>query len=322
MRHICAAVFVTACAFLAMVPASAQSDLDALMQRVLARRDDNWKKLQQYVLEERETLTVTGPAGRRLYGTLREYLWFPRDGRFIKSPLTADGVTIGEEERRRYESFWLRREEAREKRRAAGGDQDAKERTVVSIGPGGIDVRRESGTATDSTVETVVRDALEPGFVSAAYFLNFKFDPGQYALVGREPYEGRDVLRIEYYPTMMFREGRTRPNREIRERDTDVERKMNRVSLVTLWVDATQHQIVRYEFRNIDTDFLPARWLVALDGLHAGMEMGQPFPDVWLPRSLSIGFDLTMAVGQFSGRYTSQYHDYRLATVETDFRVR
>jgi hypothetical protein len=33
---------------------SAQSDLDAFMEKVLARRDDNWKKLQQYVLEEKE----------------------------------------------------------------------------------------------------------------------------------------------------------------------------------------------------------------------------------------------------------------------------
>ena len=33
------------------LPLSAQSDLDAFMEKVLARRDDNWKKLQQYVLE-------------------------------------------------------------------------------------------------------------------------------------------------------------------------------------------------------------------------------------------------------------------------------
>ena len=62
--------------------------------------------------------------------------------------------------------------------------------------------------------EDGVREALEPGFVSAAYFLRFKFDPGQYALAGREQLEGRDVLRIEYYPTKLFNEGRTRPNRE------------------------------------------------------------------------------------------------------------
>ena len=30
----------------------AQSDLDALMRDVLTKRDENWKKLQQYVLDE------------------------------------------------------------------------------------------------------------------------------------------------------------------------------------------------------------------------------------------------------------------------------
>ena len=30
------------------------SDLDEFMSRVLARRDENWKKLQQYILNERE----------------------------------------------------------------------------------------------------------------------------------------------------------------------------------------------------------------------------------------------------------------------------
>jgi hypothetical protein len=309
-------VLVIAC-LLTTLSVSAQSDLDALMQRVLARRDDNWKKLQQYVLEEREALTLTGPEGRRLYGSRRESLWFPRDGRFIKSPLTADGVAIGEDERRRQERIWVAREEARAKRRASGGNQSEQGSTEISIGPGGVGVRREGG---GPGVESSVRDALEPGFVSAAYFLNFKFDPGQYALVGRETFEGRDVLRIEYYPTMMFKDGRTRPNRELRRRDEDVERKMNKVSLVTLWVDPAQYQIVRYEFRNIDTDFLPAQWFVQLDGLTATMEMGQPFPDIWLPRSLAIGFDMTLAIGQLAGRYSSEYHDYRLASVDTRLR--
>ena len=291
------------------VPVPAQSDLDALMQRVLARRDDNWKKLQQYVLEERETLHVTGPGGQRVYGSVRDYLWFPRDGRFVKSPLRADGVTIGEEQRRRAEAFWVAREDAREKRRAESGDA-ARSSTSISIGAGGVGVEFESA----------MRDALEPGFVSAAYFMNFRFEQGQYALVGREQHDGRDVLAIEYYPTQMFKEGRTRPNKDVRERNADVERQMNKVSLVTLWVDAARSQIVKYEFRNIDTDFLPAQWLMRLDGLHAAMEMGQPFPDIWLPRKIEIGFDLTLATGEVDGRYSSEFHDYRLATV--DSRVR
>jgi len=40
---------------LSVAASSAQTDIDAFMSRVLERRDDNWKKLQQYILEERET---------------------------------------------------------------------------------------------------------------------------------------------------------------------------------------------------------------------------------------------------------------------------
>lgn len=287
-------------------PLDAQSDLDALMARVLAQRDVNWKKLQQYVLSERETFQLLAPGSRPMFGFRREHLWFPRDGRFIKSPLSADGVPIAEAERRREEAQWVQREERRATRLKQGAEANAT-RGEISLGPGGVDVN----------LEAAMRDALEPGFVSAAYFLNFKFDPGQYALVGRETHAGRDVLRIEYYPTLLFKDGRTRPNRELRERDRDVERKMNKVSLVTLWVDPAQAQIVKYEFTNIDTDFLPAQWLLRLDSLTATMEMGQPFPDVWLPRSLGLGFDMTLAVGQVSARYASEYHDYRLATVES-----
>jgi hypothetical protein len=299
-------LFAALAVLASVVTLSAQSDLDALMARVLARRDDNWKKLQQYIVEERETFQITRPGNAPLYGFRREYLWFPRDGRFIKSPTTADGVPIGEEERRREEARWLQREAAREKRRAENPG-DIGTSTSISIGSGGVDVQ----------IDTAMRNALEPGFVSAAYFLNFKFDPGQYALVGRGRLEGQDVLRIEYYPTRMFGEGRTRPNKELRERDQDVERKMNKVSLVTLWVDPAEFQIVRYEFKNIDTDFLPAQWFVRIDGMTAAMEMGRPFPGVWLPRAVRIGFDLSLANGQLDGRYSSEYHDYRLASVDS-----
>src|SRR5215212_11945869 len=93
-------LLVVASVLLSAALPSAQSDLDALMGRVLAQRDENWKKLQQYVLDERETFQLLGPGGRRLYGFEREYLWFPRDPstslgagrRFIKSPVSADGV--------------------------------------------------------------------------------------------------------------------------------------------------------------------------------------------------------------------------------------
>src|SRR5438132_1215155 len=96
---------------------AAQTDLDAFMRTVLASRDDNWKKLQQYVLDERGAPPPTDA---------------PRD--------------------------------------------------------------------TDS----LIRQARQPQFVSSAYFLRFKFEEGKYALVGHETVDGRDTLRIEYYPARLF----------------------------------------------------------------------------------------------------------------------
>ena len=37
---------------------------------------------------------------------------------------------------------------------------------------------------------------------------------------------------------------------------------MNKVSLVTLWVEPKAHQIVKYTFDNVSFDFLPGAWLV------------------------------------------------------------
>jgi hypothetical protein len=281
------------------------TDLDAFMSRVLERRDDNWKKLQQYVLEERETFQLIGPGATPLYGVRRESTWFPRDGRFIKSPLRINGVTIGEEDRRKAEETWLKREDEREKRRA--------EREK------GAKPEQEAASATPLT-EDGVRQALEPGFISAAYFMRFKFDPGHYALAGRDQFEGRNVLKIEYYPSKLFDEGRTRPNKELRKRNAEIQAKMNKGALVTLWIDPAEHQILKYDFENVDLDFLPGRWLVHLDGMNAAMEMGQPFPSVWLPRSLRIGIDLTLATGEVDGRYAVDYYDYKLATVATKVR--
>ena len=50
-------------------------------------------------------------------------------------------------------------------------------------------------------------------------------------------------------------------------------------------------------------------------GLNAWMEMSQPFPGVWLPRIIRIGFDIAFAGGNVKGRYSSEYYDYRLAEV-------
>ena len=128
------------------------------------------------------------------------------------------------------------------------------------------------------------------------------------------------MLRIEYYPTKLFSEGQTRPNRKVRERDVDIEPKMNKAALVTLWIEPTAHQILKYEFRNLPWDFLPGRSIVRVDDVTASMEMGQPFPDVWLPRAIRIAIDFSTAAGEVKGRFATDYHDYRLASVSTRIR--
>ena len=65
-----------------------------------------------------------------------------------------------------------------------------------------------------------------------------------------------------------------------------VERQMNKVALITLWVEPTAHQIVKYTFDNVGFDFLPGRSLVRVDTVRASMQMGEPFPGVWLPRAI------------------------------------
>ena len=63
---------------------------------------------------------------------------------------------------------------------------------------------------------------------------------------------------------------------------------MNKVSLVTLWVEPKSKQIVKYIFDNVHFDFLPAAWLVRMEELQASMTMSQPFKDVWLPRDVDF----------------------------------
>ena len=296
---------------LAMPPVAAQSDLDAFMQRVLARRDDNWKKLQQYVLDEREVFDLRGPDRKVLWGERREFTWFIRDGFFVRSPLRFNGVEIGDADRRKFEADFLRREQEREKRR------------------------------TEQPAGGAIGDPREPQFITSAYFLRFKFETGQYALVGREPLDGREVLRIEYYPTKLFAEDRSRTDRP--ERDAarrreerakplqqEVQRVMNKAALVTLWIDPASHQILKYTFDNvgsalsaisISVNALPLGWLAQVEELRASMTMGEPFPDVWLPRALDMRFTAALAVGQFDMNYALEYHDYRRAEVTSTIRI-
>src|SRR4051794_26000736 len=100
---------------------AAQSDLDTFMQQVLERRDANWKKLQQYILDEREQIEMRGPAGTPLWGERRDYAWYVRDGFFVRSPVKVNGAAVGDADRLKYEKEVLAREQARDARALAAG---------------------------------------------------------------------------------------------------------------------------------------------------------------------------------------------------------
>jgi hypothetical protein len=317
------------CAAFSLGAAPAENDLDALMRQVVAKRDDNWKKLQQYVFDEREQLEMRGPNRVPIWGERHEYTWYIRDGFFVRSPLKFNGVTIGEAERRKFEADYLKQAQERDKRPARGGGSVSLDSTgSISIDHGAADApEREAGDGLAHDVSGVIRQNRPPQFISSAYFLRFKFEEGKYALVGREKLDGRDVLRIEYYPARMFggtdrrRTGKETSDKD-KARDAEFQRLMNKVALVTLWVEPKAHQIVRYTFDNVGFDFLPTQWLVHVSDVKATMNMAQPFPDVWLPAGMEINLAMTLAVGQFDMRYGLDYHDYRVPSVTSKVGVK
>ena len=301
--------------------APATTDLDRFMATALLRRDIDRKTLSDYVLDEVEVLEVLGP-GRMPFARMRyEYTWYVRDGIHVRSPLKVNGVPINETERRAYEDRWIKSEEGRRKFRT---EREAK--------------RAQAGKGPALSAPSI----NEPRFISESYFMDFKFEPGNYYLAGKEALEGQEVLKIDYLPTKLFDEDPkeesedqldAKARKEAKEKEKkpqsakekraeeDIERKMDKTSQVTLWVDPATHQIVKYTFDNVWLDFLPAGWLVKVDDIRASMQMGQPFPGIWLPRNLSIHAGVSLALGPMEFSYTREFSKYRKADVSSKITV-
>jgi len=286
----------------------AQTDLDALMARALEHRASAWKTLEQYILNEREQFELRGPLGVPLFGERRVFTWFVRDGYFVRSPLQFNGVTIGEAERRAYEERWLRREQERE---TALAEKRARE----------SDTRAAAEPPAD--VDAFLKQTGEPRFISAAYFLDFKFEPGNYYVAGRETYKGRPVVKVEYFPRRLFNDNDKNDDKADAGRDDEdarIEAAMNKVARITLWVDQERAMILRYVFENVDFDFLPGRWLMRVDNVRAEMSMDEPFDGVWLPGDMRMDFAMTLANGTYSFRYALSFDDYRMGNVTSRVR--
>jgi hypothetical protein len=297
------------------------TDLDRFMATALQRRDIDRKTLSDYVLDEVEAFEVLGPGKVPFARMRREYTWYVRDGIHVRSPLKFDGVPIPESERRSYEEKWIHSEENRRKFRTERSEKRAQEGKPPAVSVPSIN---------------------EPRFIAESYFLDFKFEPGNYYLAGKETLDGHEVLKIDYLPTKLFNEdndhsdhdhtadkpAQEKPDRRSAKRkekeqkvEEDIDRKMNKTTQVTLWVDPASHQIVKYTFDNVWIDFLPAGWLVHIDDLRASMQMGQPFPDVWLPRNISIHAGVSFALGPMELTYKREFSNYRKADVSSKITV-
>lgn len=295
------------------------NDLDAFMAQVLQRRDEAWRQLHDYILDEQEQFEMRGPGDALMFGQRRRYTWYVRDGYLIRSPLKFNGVALADADRQKYETDWLAEEKGREKR--------AQEKAQK---------KKEKETEKDSADPEDVA-GFEPRFISEAYFMRFKFEPGNYYLAGREQLEQREVLKIEYYPRKRLFEGvdddnddggkkarerrssSSSPSREDRIAE-DFERKFNKVALVTLWVDPREHQIVKYTFDNIDFGFLPGRWAVRADAMSASMTMSQPIAGIWLPHDMALQGAFTLANGGYRVRYSREFSDYKQGEVRAKIR--
>jgi hypothetical protein len=327
-------------------PAKPNTDLDAFMARVLERRNENWKTLHDYILSERETFQILGPAGIPLAGQRREFQWFVRDGYLVRSPVKANGASLSAADRQKYEADWLKHEKDREQRakeKAAAKDKGAVEAEVVeelrTIDPG-------------SDKEVVALAGTEPRFISEAYFMKFPFEPGNYYLAGRETMDGRPVVKIEYYPSRLFNDdedrekkavsvtgggevkveaagkaqaGAGKPKRPAKpdkgdDLENEIQAALNKVTMVTMWIDPEEHQIVRFLFDNVDWGFLPGRVIVRVDQAKASMTMGRYFDNVWLPKEIAFNVGVTFAAGSYTFRYGREFYDYRKGEVSAKIR--
>ena len=93
-------------------------DIDAFMEKVLARRDVNWDQYYNYFGKERAELVVESSLpGVPLTGFRKEFLWYVRNGYMVRSPISVDGVAISAEVRAREEKKWIERVEKKERER-------------------------------------------------------------------------------------------------------------------------------------------------------------------------------------------------------------
>ena len=170
-------------------------------------------------------------------------------------------------------------------------------------------------------MDGLISQTRQPQFISTAYFLRSSSNRGntRWSAASNSTAAGAADRVLPDAPVLRLADTAARPKDPAkpprdRRQDLEVERLLNKNSLVTLWVEPGAKQIVKFVFDNVQTDFLPISWLFRLDDLKASMTMIQPFKDVWLPRDVDLLLSAMLAVGTFDMHYHLDYVDYKEAT--------
>ena len=156
------------------------------------------------------------------------------------------------------------------------------------------------------------------------------------------------MVKIEYYPSRLFSDDEDREKKEVtisaggdvkvqpaqekpadkkpakRDKGDDLEQEieaaLNKVTMVTMWIDPQEFQIVKFAFDNVDWGFLPGRAIVRVDQAKATMTMGRYFDNIWLPKEIAFNFGATFAAGSYTFRYGREFYDYRRGEVSAKIR--
>jgi len=176
--------------------------------------------------------------------------------------------------------------------------------------------RKDRDQAERKWIERVKKREEKEG-VDRDRFFGFKFEPGNYYFAGRQEFEGREVVAVEYYPETFFSD---EEDEEEDPEDEEIEKKLNKVFLITMLIDPAEHQIVQMTIDNVGFDFLPGGWLIRIGTIEASMTMHQPFGDIWLPRDIIAYGKVKTAAGDLAVRYRMAFQDYAIAETKARYR--
>ena len=223
---------------------------------------------------------MRGPKRVPIWGERREYTWFIRDGFFVRSPTKFNGV---DHRRGRAPEVRGRLPQAgagARQERATRRQRDARrlrphDRWRHRRRPPERPATGSRRTSAASFARTASRNSSRrpTSCASSSRRASTRWSATRRSTAATCCASSTTRTRM-FSGTDRRRTRQGTPPTTIAARDAEFQRLMNKVALVTLWVEPKAHQIVKYTFDNVGFDFLPAQWLVHVSDVKATMTVG------------------------------------------------